>query len=422
MKHTFVFLLRQIAREGLKGLTAAALAIVLVLLVGILAGVQRSQTADLEDVLDTFEVRLAVSHSFSGDTEDLFIDEYLVRLFADHTYIKWLPNNQINDKPVARYLKDVVLKRPLEIMEAPCLPEVPAGELIGISGPDADERLDLNYGRYIEFIDGYDESIFQTKESVCIVNEEMLRALDPVRPVLSLPVRSYTDGYWDFPPPGDVGVWIALDRELIETELTVVGVIHGGIDDIYCPYYLADEIGKRSDGWVGYTTVLRAVIADNRLINDFKLDISGFFDSPTQKEPDRGLTLTIYDNVFNSIVKKQRDNIAFVEIVAVFLYCSCALTSLLAGFLLTRRHRLEVAVMRVIGIGKRDVVTALVAEQAGLFVIGAAAGWLLGFALFGAFTPYLPLVFALMYILGSLLCCVSAMDRNIHRLLIQKEL
>jgi len=422
MKQTIRFLLRQLVREGLKGLAAAALALVLALLVGILADVQRRQTSDLEDVLDNFEVLIVVSNAFNGDTDGLFVDEYLVRHFADHSYIRWLPNNLENDKPLARYVKDVVLKRPLEILEVPGLAGARIGELIGITGAQADERLDPHYGRYIEFFDGFDDSVFQTRENVCAVNEEILMALDPADPVLSLTVRSYTEGYMDFPPPGDVGVWIELDRELIEAELSVVGVVHGGLADIYCPYWLAEDMGKESDGWLGYSTIMRALMADNRLVDDFMVDVNSKYSSPWDSEPDRLLALTIYDNEFNSIVKKQRDNIAFVEIVAVFLYCSCSLTSLLAGYLLTRRHRLDVAVMRVIGIGKRDIFISLIAEQAALFVIGAAAGWLLGFALFGAFTPVLPLIFALMYILGSLLCCVSAMDRNIHRLLVQKEL
>jgi len=422
MKHTIRFLLRQLAREGLKGLAAAALALILALLVGVLAEVQRRQASDLEDVLDNFEVLVVISNVYSGDTDGLFVDEYAVRYFTDHNYIKWLPHNLENDKPLARYVKDVVLKRPLEIMELPGLPGARAGDLIGITGPGSDERLDPQYGRYIEFFDGFDDRVLLTRENVCAVNEGILRALDPANPVLSLTARSYTGGYADVIPPADVPVWIEIEREIIETDLTVVGVVRGGIDDIYCPYWVAEDMGKRSDGYDGYSTIMRALMADNRLINEFSIDMSPFYSSKWELEPGKPLGLTIYDNEFNSIVKKQRDNIAFVEIVAVFLYCSCSLSALLAGYLLTRRHKLEVAVMRVIGISKRDVFISLIAEQAGLFVIGAAAGWLLGFTLFGIFAPLLPLVFTALYIIGSVFCCASAMDKNIHKLLIQKEL
>jgi ABC-type antimicrobial peptide transport system permease subunit len=157
------------------------------------------------------------------------------------------------------------------------------------------------------------------------------------------------------------------------------------------------------------------------LIDDFRRDVSDFFSNYV--DINKGVThsLTIYESLFHRIVKHQMDNIVFVEIGALLLYFVSALISFIAGYLLTRRHKLEVAIMRSIGISKHVMLLSLMAEQILLYAAGTVLGSVLSVLVFGDYSLLLPLIFMGFYILGSLTCGIGAMGKNIHRILVQKE-
>jgi len=281
-------------------------------------------------------------------------------------------------------------------------PLMQTGNLIGISSTAADEMLNPLIGSYIDFFDGYDESIFRSGEYVCVVNETVFSGLDSDAPVLPVAVQ-------------------AADGKYVSAELRVVGIVYGTGNTVYCPFWTAAELGYKSDGEQTYTEVMNAFISDNRLIDEFKAAARGHFVTAGVIDNKRPFALMIFDGLFNDIVKNLRQNIRLIDIATPFIYSLSVCIGFVASFLLTRRRKPEFAIMRSIGISKQDVFFGALAEQIVLCLAGAAAGFLLTFIFLGYAMPVPPVLFTACYVLGCAFSAIRAAGADVLILLARRE-
>jgi hypothetical protein len=378
---------KRVPREGFKSLAVPALAFVFVVLISVMNGTRINLAADLEDTMDSFPVRVELSCSFTLATEDLHINSFSIRLFTD-------PEARHS---VAEYLRDVEMNRVLPIKAT--IPTINVDWWTGITSPKADFRLDPLAGVYIEYLAGYDEGIFRTRERVGVVGAEIFDALDTVNPIIALE----------------------------HTEIRVVGVVHGVGNHIFSPFWTVSEVAEAMDLPV-YTSLMRAYMADNRLIHDFaSVAIRNFapVGDSAAGTPQAGeaasFALTIFDTVYNDVTRRLQQNIQLINAATPFIYALSVLIGFIASYMLTRRRKPEFAVMRSIGVSKRHVFWGALAEQAFLCVIGAVAGFVVFAVIRGSWLLLPPVLFTACYIMGSVFAARRAAGTDILKILREKE-
>ena len=394
--------LKRIPVEGFKSLTVPALSFILVMLISLMGGVKLLLENERDYTIKNFEVRVEVSDPVTSSTDNLNIENRFIRMFTES---ETNPN-------LSNFLKDVELKRSLDIV----LPTegwqtVKIGRLTGITSIEADRNLEPLSGAFIEFFEGYDESIFRTEELVCVVNVEMLSTLNTDAPVMAIMVQSTA-----VDPMRPYAVFTP-----IETELAVVGVSYGAGKDVLAPFWTIAKLGTASDNLQTYSDIMSSVIADNNFISEFTAAASGRFARAGDVDTALPLSLTVYDGVYNEVIHRLRQNIQLIDSATPFIYLISVLIGFIASFLLTRRRKPEFAIMRSIGINKKDIFLGALTEQATLCAIGSVIGLLLFRVIFGYSLWSVPAMFTSCYILGSALSAQKAAGTNVLKILGQKE-
>jgi len=391
----FTFL-KRISREKFKSLVVPLLALVLVMLISIMGSIGTQLTNDLEYVIENFEVRVELSNPVTSETEYLNIDNHFIEMFT----------NPEVDPTLTHFLKDVELKRSLNITD-----EDIVGQLVGITSIEADRRLDLQSGVFFDFFDGYDENILRTEEFVGVVNSDIFNMLDPDNPVIAISVQSRAV---DFSNPFIV-------HPIVETELIVVGISHGAGRNIYAPFWTVANLGMASDGNPTYSDVMKALMSDNTQIGEFSIAAQGHFARGGDAGTALPHSLTVFDSIYNDVTHRLRQNIQLISIASPFIYLISVLIGFIASFLLTRRRKPEFAIMRSVGINKRDVFWGALAEQVVLCAAGAVVGYLVFWAISGDALWTIPLLFTACYALGAALSVQKATGANVLKILRDKE-
>jgi hypothetical protein len=403
--------LKRIPREGFKSLTVPALALVLVVLISIMGGTRNRMAADLEDVIDNFPLKVEVSDPITSDTGYLQIDERHIALFTEGG--------------LSHYLKDTLLARGMGI--AATEPDAPVGQWVGITATEADEGLSPLTGAFIEYLPGYDEGIFRTREPVAVVNAAIFERLNPAEPMLTLILMNHIpeitrvipDAFCDDGLPL-LAVMQAEEFIFDEVTLRVAGILHGAGDTVYSPFWTVSEAAAALRLPV-YSGSMSAQMADNRLVAEFGRAARPHFARAGDVDTELPLSLTIFDGTYNDVIRRLEQNIRLIDVSTPFIYGLSVLIGFVASYLLTRRRKPEFAVMRSIGVNRRDVFFGALAEQAALCLAGAAAG----FALFGIVYGYLLwlplLLFTACYALGSVFAANSAAAANVLKILRERE-
>lgn len=416
-------LIRRIPREGFKSLVVSVLALVLVFLISIMGSVRYRQAVELEYVIDNFEVSVEVSHPIGRNTEGLMVGERFINLFtydgAPYSLAGFLKNTQLRREFAITIpflagdfveLMDVWLQieppRPTP-PEAP----LPQGRITGITSLLADPGLNPAGGVFIDFFAGHDESVFLTGERVVVVSEGIFRNLDPEDLVLTFTVwgdHSAVEGAADA---------FVLWRTSAEMQLQVIGVVHGAEEQILAPFWAVSELWEASTGQAPYSTLMNALIADNRLIDEFTQEAKQHFAAAGAVVEGRPHALTVFDSVYNDVVRTLRQNIMLLDTVMPLVFGLSVCVGFVTSFLLTRRRRGEFAVMRSIGVRKSDVFCGALAEQFILSLTGAVAGCLLFFAVGGEFLPVPAAIFTVCYTLGAIASAAQAAGTNVLKIL-----
>lgn len=415
MRHIFLTFIKRVPREGFKSLTVPVLALVLVVLISITYGARINLTADLEYVIDNFTVRVEVSHPVTAEMHHLGVSMHYIRLFTDTAATPTL----------ADWLKDTELNRTLEIYHD--LPG-PGPQWVGITSVAADARLDPVTGAFIDFFPGYDENIFRTNEPVAVVSASRFGTLDADSlPSDSEPAFAYfvslTLQNRFLVPAGEDDYGEAVYEEVMyETERTlrIVGIAHRAGNAVFSPFWTVNEAAEEL-GLPLYSNRMSAVIYDNRTIGEFAHAAARHFARAGDLEAELPLALTIFDATYNDVVRRLRQNIQLINISTPFIYALSVLIGFIASYVLTRRRKPEFALMRSIGVNKRDVFIGALGEQAALCAVGAAVGFAAFGVFYGSFIALPPVLFTLCYILGCVFAAIRAAGTNVLKILREKE-
>ena len=401
MRTILSMFLRRIPLEGFKSLSVPALAMALVLLVSIMDGARLRLTADLEYVMDNFDVSVELSNPLTAATENLGIDDFYIGLFTDETA----------NHSLAEFLRGVEKQRALPIIET--YPFVPIGQWTGITSLAADPRLDPMTGTEVVFFPGYDESIFRSREKVGIVSPG---AFDAENPVLSLTVLNF------LPLIADEDGNILQDEIFLyeTTEIQVVGTVRGLGYQVFSPFLTVSDAAE-SVALPVYTGIMRAYMSENRSISDFADAAENRFAQVGDLHTQLPFALTIFAGTYNDIVRRLQQNIRIISVATPFIYMLSVLIGFIASYLLTRRRKPEFAIMRSIGVSKRHVFYGALIEQAFLCILGAAAGFAVFAAIQGNFLLLPPLIFTACYVSGSVFAAKKAAGTNVLKILREKE-
>ncbi|MCL2030556.1 MAG: hypothetical protein FWG93_03335 [Oscillospiraceae bacterium] len=421
MRYIAGYFLKRLPREGYKSLAVPALSLALVFLINLLGGLKAWMEAEHRNVLDHFEIVVELSNNSGYLTDGLFITGKDFRVFTS-------PDERAF--PLYGYTENLRLKRTLVITEIAGRPM--PGALTGITAFAALPAPEA--GAAVTFFEGYDESVLETDEPVCLVGADMLAAAEDG--VLRLTVQSVQtvttttevrpgsyeiiDGVWVFSPslheatvipPQDIGL-----------ELTVVGTV----DDmeygfLYCPFWTASGAGVLSDGQTPYTDLLSATLADNRKLSEFKQTAWRNFPRVGPVYENRPISMTVYDSGFYDAIEPLMQNMILVDAATPLVYVISVCVGFLASFLLTRRRKPEFAVMRSVGVRKRDIFFGSLLEQTALGAAGALLGCGLAALTWGYVSPARTALFLVCFMLGAAFSAIRAAGTDVLKILVDKE-
>jgi len=282
--------------------------------------------------------------------------------------------------------------------------EIPViGSLIGLTTPEAYISMLPDGEAAITYYDGYDESIFADSNNFALVSKDVLEWEQDGS--LQLNIQTY------------MGV---THEEGVDLKIigTVTGVDEG---TVLAPFLLVSGLCYEADGVSWYTESLRATIADNRDLVEFKqtaartfFDVGVFINTQT-------FALTIFDAEFYDITEALMQTIFFIDIATPFVYFISICVGFVASFLLTRRRNNEFAIMRSAGVGKFNIFFGTLFEQMILCALGVALGCFLFWLTWGYVYYERPLIFLGCYVLGTVFSAGRAASTDVLTLLRNKE-
>ena len=299
------------------------------------------------------EVDCVISDLTGTKTDGLEISTSYIEVFATDMY-----NNldeharDLRLKRTARYLLDAseddveLLKG--DYRQSPNL-------IMGISRVEAAPALSPELGVEISYDEGYDETLFQGDEMVCVVPEDMAPENGKLKITMVDHIMNEEYG-------------------VLEAELTVAGTYKGG-KTIYCPWEAMRELVTRAGG-AAYTESMGFIAADNNRLDELKQKASKYFTNPslTAGETKYSYALTVNDETLEEAAAAARREIRLLELMIPILLGLSTGIGFAAGYLFIRNRKPEFAVMRSMGTGHLAIFAAAFTEQLLLGVMGAAAG------------------------------------------------
>ena len=296
-------------------------------------------------------------------------------------------------------------------------------KLIGITSIYSDKQLLPEYGCEITWYEGYDESIFAGNEAVCLIPESKATT------------NHYDNGNGEavlfFKHSAMMhinGVLTEVESGEYECTLKIVGTYTAGDElSIYCPFPIVEQVYEGL-GKEPRIESLSATIADNRRLDEFIEKANMFFMDPSQKDEeipwgialiDREKREHIYDNYRYAIDINDEnlaelaaileDSIKFNRTVTVFVVILSVISGFLVGFLMVRRRKRDILLMRMVGESNARVYAGFALEQMICILLGIAVG--------GAYYKWNPInnlvIFAVAYFVALSLALVIFMSKKL---------
>jgi len=207
-----------------------------------------------------------------------------------------------------------------------------------------------------------------------------------------------------------------------ELSLTIVGTMSGGgINTIYSPFGVVTALIEEFDGVAVYSELLSMTIADNRRLSEFKETASLNFSRVRPIHSTMPIAMTIYDSTFYETIEPLLQNTILVDIAIPIVYVIAVCVGFLAATLLTRQRKSEFAVMRSVGIHRRDVFTGVFSEQLILSLSGAVLGCALTVLIFREISIERPAVLLGCYLIGTIFAAARVAGTNVLKVMKDKE-
>ncbi|MBR4062220.1 MAG: ABC transporter permease [Clostridia bacterium] len=295
--------------------------------------------------------------------------------------------------------------------------------LIGMTSLSCDKQLLPEYGCEIKWYEGYDESIFEGDELVCLIPEDMAkpRYYDNGKGEAELYFFLRTMGSTDGGPVEEKS------RHEYNCTLKIAGTYTAGDEkSIYCPLPVIEQV---------YTALERtplvdsftATLADNRRIEEFREKASLFFAEPALEYSEIPCGIFVTDDSMNYYSEFYRnaidiadenlfdlaaileDSIKFNKTVTVFVVALSIVAGFLVGFLMIRRRKREIMLMRMVGESNARVYVGFALEQMICIILGIVIG--------GAYYKWNPInnlaIFAVAYFVALSLALTIFMSKKL---------
>ena len=239
--------------------------------------------------------------------------------------------------------------------------------LSGISSLYVAEELTPDWGGEVVWLEGYDESILQTEESVCLVPE----AWKDMQQI----VLHKENVYYQNNKPIELRS---------ERALTVVGYyIDKGNTRLYCPYDFAVRIMAEVQDAILIDEVC-GILQDNSSLPELKEMASQWFaePNPTGEQTPWGrfdykyylYALDIDDTMLENISSRMKNSIRVNTFASAIVFVLSAGAGFLTGFLVIRSRKREIALMRTMGASPVSIFAEFFLEQLLCITAGIALG------------------------------------------------
>ena len=222
--------------------------------------------------------------------------------------------------------------------------------------------------------DGFDATIFEGNDPVCIVPADYTADADPTTPEQEVALYfSRTELTRD-----SMGAVVDSRTYEYECSLKVVGsyVSSLKISDIYCPYSIGDNVNVK----LATTQTLdsaSATLKDNDQLEEFRAFAARFFEEPNPNaisglKESYALKIDVDDLEKAEAVLNNSITINRLSTLLVFLLTACS--GFFVGFLMIRGRKKEILLMRTLGKPNASVYQDFALEQMGYLILGTLVG------------------------------------------------
>ena len=413
----------------------------------IICALQASNEAELSNYEETWKsvpITVTVTPPSENNTEPFLIDTWVYDLFTEKEPVKFYDVSAVKDKyeaivkkpsepsaefSLAEYVKDIQVKKQQlidtingEVFRNPLL--------YGITSLASDKQLLPDYGCVIKWKEGYDESIFAGEEMLCIVPEDMAELYDNGNgeSVLYFSAKSstpviLTDENGELLRDKNGNIMIDFPIKEHTCTLKIAGTYTAGDKlSVYCPLSVLEQVYIEMDAYEIIWT-LSATLADNSRLEEFREKASycflepspnaenvhwGFFANNVYNEFYK-FALDINDDNLFDITAILEDSIKFNRTVTVFVVILSVISGFLVGFLMVRRRKRDIMLMRMVGESNARVYVGFALEQMICIILGIVIG--------GAYYKWNPInnlaIFAVAYFIALTLALTIFMSKKL---------
>ncbi len=439
VKHT----INRMKRSPVRAVAVLLFAAVITMIICALQASNDEEMRHYEEAYQAVPVKFSISQpSYNGESLGLgsSLLPWVVDLFTENNTVEIIDVSAAKDRIEKHYIVDntdpteISLKeyvKDLQVKMSTAFKTVNGKRytgasgttfLIGMSSLSCDKQLLPEYGCNITWYEGYDESIFAGNEAVCLIPESKATT------------KHYDNGngnaelYFSYSKRKLVdGVSVEVESGEYECTLKIVGTYTAGDElSIYCPFSIIDQVYKGL-GQEPKVDSLSATIADNRRLEEFIQKANMFFMDPSQKDEEVpwGIALinrsTEYLNDYYryaidinyehlaELSAILQESIKFNRFVTVLVVILSVISGFLIGFLMIRRRKRDIILMRTVGESNFRLYIGFVLEQMICIILGIAVG--------GAYYMWNPMdkliLFAIVYFVALTLALAIFMSKKL---------
>lgn len=424
-------------------ISAIAVLMFSVILSIVICALHASNEAELQHYEETYQavpITVTVTHLAQTDFTKKPIQHWVFYLFTEEESVEFYDLYALEDPNDSIAVVEFIRKtEPIELSLAEYVKDVQVNmhrmistvndkkfknpQLNGITSLFCDKQLLPEYGCAITWIDGYDESIFNGNEPVCIIPKGMAEQYDNGSGEAVLEFtgkvrnRVQIDGKYQ----------TVVEEVSYQCTLKIVGTYTAGDEkSIYCPIPIIEQVYSAFEEKPSIWS-LSATLADNNRLEEFREKMSLCFleDAPGIEITPWGyfasygisgfyneyypFALDIDDENLFDLAAILEDSIKFNRTVTVFVVILSVVAGFLVGFLMIRCRKREIMLMRTVGESNMRVYWGFILEQ--------MTGIILGIAIGGAYYLWEPinniLLFALVYFLALSLALIIFMNKKL---------
>lgn len=296
-----------------------------------LSGYLDAERARLAEIRDSYDILCVVSDVGGTKTDQLGMS----RVYSDFILNK--------TEGIGAYIRD-----PRMVKSFSYASELGGGNLVGVSSPRCSAVLDESIGGGYEAPDGF----FESEEYICLVSQASYN--DYMGQIITLQLTDSAGASPQYPNGNGHG----------EVEFEVVGWYRGDGAELYMPYPASQNLAMRLSG-IATTDSASFLVADNAHIEELIEAASSMLSEvdPTAVAPKGRFGFIVYDEQYRATLAAMEQNIQRLTYLLPLITLLSLGAGFLVGFLATRGEARTYALMRSIGVTRRQLFFGVLFEQ-----------------------------------------------------------